>query len=227
MEQAHDASPPASGPALAPSPAAAPHGAAAGVVLPFAEPTSLGLFGLAIGCAALLPIAFGMKGALTVDGLHTAAWFCLLFGGGCQFLAGLMSFANKNMLGGTLLTTFSFNWVMNWWALEGLANGKPPNGSIILAVDSTFLLVFVVMTFAFAFYSRLLAVFLLDIVVLYALRIARELTHTQALGMPIALATVVLMGLALYIALSLVLANAAGRVILPVGGPLLKAGPKG
>ena len=27
-----------------------------------------------------------------------------------------MSFANKNMLGGTLLTTFSFNWVMNWWA---------------------------------------------------------------------------------------------------------------
>ncbi len=203
-------------PASPASPAVAP--------LPFAEPTSLGLFGLAIGCAALLPIAFGSKAALTVDGLHTAAWFCLLFGGGCQLIAGLMSFANKNMLGGTLLTTFSFNWVMNWWALEGLAAGKPPNAGIILAVDACFLLLFVVMTYAFGFFSRLLFVFLLDIDALYAMRIARELTHTQALGLPIALATVALMLLALYIALALVLANASGRSILPIGAPLFKAG---
>lgn len=194
--------------------------------MPFAEPTSLGLFGLAIGCAALLPIAFGAKSAMTVDGLHTAAWFCLLFGGGCQFLAGLMSFANKNMLGGTLLTTFSFNWVMNWWALEGLANGKAPNSGIILAVDCAFLLVFVVMTYAFGFFSKLLLVFLLDIDLLYGMRIARELTHTTALGLPIALSTVALMLIALYIALALVLANASQRQILPIGGPLFKAGPK-
>ena len=194
--------------------------------LPFAEPTSLGLFGLAIGCASLLPIAFGSKAALTVDGLHTAAWFCLLFGGGCQLLAGLMSFANKNMLGGTLLTTFSFNWVMNWWALEGLASGKPPNASIILAVDSCFLLVFIVMTYAFGFFSKLLFAFLLDIVLLYILRIARELTHVPELGLPIALATVALMLISLYIALALVLANASGRQILPIGGPVFRAGPR-
>jgi hypothetical protein len=41
--------------------------------------------------------------------LETASWFCLLFGAACQFLAGVMSLANKNTLGGTLLTTFSFN----------------------------------------------------------------------------------------------------------------------
>jgi uncharacterized protein len=194
--------------------------------LPFAEPTALGLFGLAIGCASLLPIAFGSTTAVTVDGLHTAAWFCLLFGGGCQFLAGLMSFANKNMLGGTLLTTFSFNWVMNWWALEGLATGKPPNNEIILAVDCCFLLVFVVMTYAFGFFSRLLLLFLLDIDALYAMRIVRELTHTKALGLPIAIATVALMLIALYIAFALVLANASGRSPLPLGGPLFKPGPK-
>jgi succinate-acetate transporter protein len=78
----------------------------------FAEPTPLGLLGLAIGCAALVPVAFGWS--VTPAALHTAAWFCLLFGGGGQMLAGLMSFANKNLLGGTLFTTFAFNWIMNW-----------------------------------------------------------------------------------------------------------------
>src|SRR5262245_25077053 len=69
---------------------------------PFADPTALGLFGLAIGCASLLPVAFGVKAAFTPEALRTCAWFCLLFGAGCQFLAGVMSLANKNMLGGTL-----------------------------------------------------------------------------------------------------------------------------
>lgn len=67
----------------------------------FADPTALGLFGLAIGCASLLPIAFGVKSAFTPDALRTCAIFCLLFGGGCQLLGGLMSFANGNMLVGT------------------------------------------------------------------------------------------------------------------------------
>ena len=204
-------------PASTTSPAAAP------VTLSFADPTALGLFGLAIGCAALLPLAFGMKSAATLDALRTTAIFCLLFGGGCQFLAGLMSFANKNMLGGTLLTTFSFNWVMNWWALDGLVNGKPPSSAVVLCVDACFLMIFFAMTYAFAFYSKLLVVFLLDIDVIYGLRIAREVLHTQALSMPIAIATVVLMFLALYIAVALVLVNASGKSVLPIGAPLLKA----
>jgi succinate-acetate transporter protein len=193
----------------------------------FAEPTSLGLFGLAIGCAALLPVAFGVKAAFAPEALRTAALFCLLFGGGCQFLAGLMSFANKNMLGGTLLTTFSFNWVVNAWALKELSEARVPSSAVILAVDACFLLIFLVMTFAFGFFSRLLLVFLLDIDLLYVLRIARELTHVQALGLPIAGSTVVLMFIALYIAFALVLANASGRSILPIGAPLFTATPPG
>ena len=131
---------PVSGKVTAVVPAAPP--VAAPIELKFADPTALGLFGLAIGCAALLPIAFGMKAAMTADAMRTAAIFCLLFGGGCQFLAGLMSFANKNMLGGTLLTTFSFNWVMNWWSLDGLVQGKAPSSAIILSVDICFLMIF-------------------------------------------------------------------------------------
>lgn len=193
--------------------------------LPVADPTALGLFGLAIGCASLLPVAFGMKGALTPEALRTTALFCLLFGAGCQFLAGLMSFANKNMLGGTLLTTFSFNWVMNWWSLSELSQGRVPSSAIILSVDVCFLMIFVVMTYAFGFFSRLLFVFLLDIDVLYVLRITREVTHSTSLGLPIAIATVALMGIALYIAFSLVLTSSSGRAILPIGGPLFGAAP--
>lgn len=191
------------------------------VVLKYADPTALGLFGLAIGCAALLPLAFGMKAALSPDALRTTAMICLLFGGGCQFLAGLMSFANKNMLGGTLLTTFSFNWIMNYWALDGLVDGRMPSVAVTLSVDLCFFVIFLAMTYAFGFYSRLLVLFLVDIDVLYALRIARELTHTHAaLALPIAISTVALMCLALYIAIALVLVSAAGKSLLPMGGPL-------
>ncbi len=185
----------------------------------FADPTPLGLIGLSVGCAALLPIAFGVKSALTADGLRLAAFFCLFFGAGCQMLAGLMSFANKNMLGGTLFTAFSFNWVMNYWSLSELSAGRVPNGAIVLSVDCCFLVVFLVMTVAFGFFSKLLLAFLLDIVVLYVCRIGRELFHVQALGLVIAAATVGLMAIALYIAFALVLNTASGRVMLPMGGP--------
>ena len=198
--------------------------------LPFGEPTPLGLLGLAIGCAALVPIAFGLlptdpgKVALA---LKTAAWFCLVFGGGCQFLAGLMNLANKNTLGGTLLTTFSFNWIMNWWALDQLSQGKVPDGTIILAVDVAFIVVFVVLTYAFGFFSKLLFLFLLDIDALYILRIVRHfvtpLSPTwNAMGTGIGIATVVLAGLALYISFALLVNPSAGHAVFPVPGPLFK-----
>jgi succinate-acetate transporter protein len=183
----------------------------------FAEPTSLGLLGLAIGCAALVPIAFGVT--LKPDALRTAAWFCLLFGGGGQFLAGMMALANKNALGGTLFTTFSFNWIMNWWALSELSQGRVPSAVVVLSVDVCFLLIFVVLTYAFGFVSKLLLVFLLDIDLLYVLRIARELTHVPALGLGIALCTVALAGLALWIAFSLLVNPIAGRQVFKLPGP--------
>jgi succinate-acetate transporter protein len=193
--------------------------------LSFADPTALGLFGLAIGCASLLPLAFGVKSAFLPEAIRTTAMICLLFGGGCQFLAGIMSFANKNMLGGTLLTTFSFNWVMNWWSLDGLVNGRAQSPTVVLALDLCFIVIFFAMTYAFGFFSRLLFVFLLDIDALYALRIVGELTHSKAaLALPIAASTVILMALAIYIAVALVLVNAAGKSVLPMGGPLYGPG---
>ncbi len=184
----------------------------------FAEPTPLGLLGLSIGCGALLPVAFGQ--ATTPAALQTAAMFCLLFGGGGQLLAGLMALANKNALGGTLFTTFSFNWILNWWALSGMADGKFPDSHVIFAVDCTFLVIFLGLTYAMGFHSKLLFAFLLDIDLLYVARIVKDLTGAAALSQVIAWATVGLMVLALWLAFALLLNPAAGRVILPIPGPL-------
>lgn len=186
--------------------------------LPFAEPTPLGLLGLSVGCAALLPIAFGW--AVTPGALRTAAMFCLLFGAGGQFLAGVMGLANKNLLGGTMFTTFAFNWVMNGWSLWNLAEGRAPDPTVILSVDVTFLVVFVALTYAFAFHSKLLALFLFDIDVLYVARILRELTHAPVLSLVVALATVALMAIALWLAFALLVNPTAGRAVFPIPGPL-------
>jgi succinate-acetate transporter protein len=187
----------------------------------FAEPTPLGLLGLAVGCAALTPIAFGAS--LTPAGLRTAAMFCLLFGAGGQLLAGLLGLANKNLLGGTLFTTFAFNWVINAWVLWGLSEGRAPDSTVILSVDVCFLVIFLVLTYAFAFFSTSLVLFLLDIDLLYVLRIARELLHAPALGTAIALCTVLLALIALWIAFALLVNGTAGRPIFKIGGPLLVA----
>ena len=198
------------------SPAAAP--------VPFAESTPLGLFGLAIGCAALVPIAFGVT--LTPAALRTAAWFCLLFGGGGQLLAGLMALANKNLLGGTLFTTFAFNWIMNWWVLSELSQGRLTDPAVGMSVDVCFLVIFLVLTYAFGFYSKLLVAFLVDIDLLYALRIAIGVTHVKALSMGVAACTVALAAIALWLAFAMLVNPTAGRAVFRMPGPMFtpKAG---
>lgn len=193
----------------------------------FGEPTPLGLLGLAIGCAALVPIAFGWlpsDPAKLPMFFKTASWFCLLFGAGGQFLAGVMSLTNKNTLGGTLLTTFSFNWVFNWWTLDEAASGRMVDSSVMLSVDVTFILIFVVLTYAFGFYSKLLFFFLVDIDVLYVFRILKHFAPGAAgtLNLGIGLATVALCGLALYISFVLLVNPAAGRAVFPTSGPMFK-----
>lgn len=184
----------------------------------FAEPTPLGLIGLALGCAALTPIAFGY--GLTPAGLKTAAMFCLLFGGGCQLLAGLMNFANKNLFGGTVLTAFSFNWILNWWSLTQIASGMVPDHTILLATDVVSLVLFVVISYGFGFFSKLLFFFLLDIDLLYAAKVVKAITHTKALDLPIALLTVILGLIALWIAFASLINPTSGRTVFAIPGPL-------
>lgn len=187
----------------------------------FAEPSPLGLIGLAVGCAALVPIAFGRS--LDPAGLETAAMFCLLFGAGCQLVAGLLSLANHNLYGGTLFTAFAFNWVFNWWALHGLARGFVPDHAVVLAVETCFLVVFLVITYGFGFYSKLLFAFLLDIDLLFVCKVVNGFAGTRAMDPLIAILTVGLLVLSLWLAFALLVNPTAGRTLFPMPGPLFHA----
>lgn len=92
---------------------------------------------------------------------------------------------------------------------------------MILSVDACFLVVFVVLAYAFAFHSKLLVAFLGDICLLYAFRILRELTRSAVFTTPIALTTVVLAALALWLAFAVLVNSAAGRPVFKIPGPLL------
>ena len=186
-----------------------------------ADPTPIGLICLAIGCAALVPIAFGMS--LTPAGLRTAAVFCLLFGAGGQLVAGVGNLLNKNLYGGTLFTSFAFNWVVNWWALDGLARGQVADPVIVFAVDICFLIVFVAFTYGFGFFSSLLMAFLIDIDVLYVARIARHLGGGDWLGIVIGVCTVALGAISLWIAFAFLINPVAGRAVFAFPGPVFRA----
>ena len=189
-----------------------------------ADPTPMGLLGLAIGCAALTPIAFGKS--LTPAGLETAALFCLLFGAGCQLFAGLLNLVNRNLYGGTLFLTFAFNWVVNAWALHSLAKGFVPDPTVIFATEACFLVVFVLISWGFGHFSSLLFLFLLDIDLLYVFKVAGHLLETRAFAIPIALLTVGLAVIALWIAFALLLNPVTGRRIFTLGTPLFRSAAK-
>lgn len=190
----------------------------------FGNPAPLGLLGLAIACAALVPIAFGQS--LTPGGFATAAVYALLFGAGCQFICGLMLFANKNGFGGTVFTCFSFQWLNTAYGFYSLSQGRVPDHGVSLAVEILLFVVFVALTWGFGHFARALFLFLLDIDLLFAARIIRSVAHTKAMEMPIALTTVGLGAIGLYLALGGLLNPIAGRVVFPVGPPVFKAPAK-
>jgi succinate-acetate transporter protein len=189
-----------------------------------ADPTAIGLICLAIGCAALTPIAFGV--AVTPAALQTAAIFCLLFGAGGQAVAGLGNLLNHNVYGGTLFTSFAFNWVVNWWALDGMARGQVVDPTVVLAVDVCFLVVFLVFTYGFGYFSKLLMAFLIDIDLLYLARIARHLGGGDWLGVVVGLFTVALGAIALWIAFALLINPVAGRAVFAFPGPAYTPRPR-
>jgi len=191
---------------------------------PIADPTPIGLICLAIGCAALTPMAFGQS--LSPAGLRTAAIFCLLFGAGGQLVAGLGNLLNRNLYGGTLFTAFAFNWVVNWWALDGLSRGQVADGGVVFAVDVCFLVIFLVLTYGFGFFSSLLMVFLIDIDLLYLARIARHLGGGDWLNTVIAVCTVALGAISLWIAFALLINPVSGRAWFAFPGPAYRPKPR-
>jgi len=190
----------------------------------FGNPAPLGLLGLAIACAALVPIAMGTS--LTPAGLGSAAMYALLFGGGCQLLTGLMLFANKNSFGGTVFTCFSFLWAMNAWGFHSLSQGRMPDHGVALAVEVVLFVIFAGLTWGFGHFGRALFLFLLDIDLLFVFRIVRSVTHTRAMELPILVTTIGLGAIGLWLAFGALLNPIVGRPVFGVGAPVFFAPKK-
>jgi succinate-acetate transporter protein len=190
----------------------------------FGNPAPLGLLGLSIACAALVPIAMGKS--LTPAGLGSAAMYALLFGGGCQLLTGLMLFANKNSFGGTVFTCFSFLWGMNAWGFWSLSQGRVPDHGVALAVEIALFVIFVGLTWGFGHFGRALFLFLVDIDLLFVFRIVRSVTHTRAMEVPILVTTVGLGLIGLWLAFGALLNPIVGRPVFGIGAPVFHAPKK-
>jgi uncharacterized protein len=184
----------------------------------FGNPAPLGLLGLAIACFALLPMTLGSP--VTQATFLTAAVYALLFGAGCQFIAGLMDFANKNTFGGAIFTTFSFLWVKNAWEYYAISRGVMPDPTITLAVDIILLLIFVVLAYGFGFFSLTLFLFLIDIDLLYVCKIINHLTHSAIMVKPIGIFTALLGFISLWLAFAALINPVAGRQVFGDSGPV-------
>lgn len=193
----------------------------------FGNPGPLGLLGLAIATSALVPLSLGYFPAEGPKATFiTAAIWALLFGGGCQFLAGIMDFANKNSFGGTIFTCFSFMWAKNAWFLYLMANGFKPDHYIDISTDVTLLAIFAVLTYGFGFFSKILFLFLLDIDLIFLCRLLRATTGTTMVDYPLALFTALMGIIGFWMAMGALINPIAGRVVFPMTGPLFFATKK-
>ena len=81
------------------------------------------------------------------------------------------------------------------------------------------------MTYGFGFVSALLFAFMVDIDVLSLCKVLKGFVGGHAFDLPIALTTVALGVMALWIAFAILLNPLAGRRVLPFPGPLFKPTP--
>lgn len=189
----------------------------------FGNPAPLGLLGLAVSCAALTPISFGY--GVSPDGkvdhavFATVATFVLFFGFCTHLLTGLMDFTNKNVYGGTIFTTFSFNWLITALSLYAVAFNQHLDHKIILATEVVLLGVFIFLTYGFGFFSKALFFFLLDIDLLYICKLLKGFTGSDAFNIPIAIFTVLLGLIGLWLALAGLMNPLTGKDMFKVGTP--------
>ena len=107
--------------------------------------------------------------------------------------------------------------------LHPLAKGFVPDPTIVFATEAAFLVIFVLITWGFGHFSSLLFVFLLDIDLLYVFKVAGHLLDTKAFAIPIALLTVGLAVLSLWIAFALLLNPVTGRRVFTLGTPVFRS----
>lgn len=184
----------------------------------FGNPAPLGLLGLAVSCAAMMPVAMGIT--ITKSALITAGTFVLFFGFACHLLTGLMEFANRNTYGGTIFTAFAFNWLITSLSFFGFAYGFIPDHSVLFATEIVLFVIFLFLTYGFGFFGKFLFYFLLDIDLLYACKLIKSCTGSNTMDWPIAIFTAILGFIGLWLSLAGLMNPIVGKELFKLGKPV-------
>ncbi|NCO69302.1 MAG: hypothetical protein GW878_02105 [Acidobacteria bacterium] len=84
------------------------------------------------------------------------------------------------------------------------------------------MVIFVLMSWGFGHFGSLLLIFLVDIDLLYAAKLANSLFHTRSFDIVVAVLTVGLGAIALWIAFALLLNPVTGRRVFALGKPVFR-----
>lgn len=188
-----------------------------------ADPTTLGLFGLAI----VTLVASSQKLGLT-DGLSFVLPWAIFLGGIAQIVASIFDFKHKNLFGATAFAAYGLFWLgmaMSWFIKLGawgetLASAADPKqlGFVFLG----YMVLTIVLTISGLKMSKVMFFLLLLIVVLF-LGLALDsfgcghIWHSVAAYSELAISIVTFYALA-----ASYLNNFFGEKVVPMGSPIVK-----
>jgi succinate-acetate transporter protein len=187
----------------------------------FANPAPLGLAGFGLTTIVLSIINAGWLPQTDVPVVIPLAF---AYGGLGQLLAGFMEFRNGNTFGTVAFSSYGLFWwwfaFLNWTVGAGWIKAPAATGvGITLFMWGVFTLYMWIATFRMNF--GLWTVFLLLWVTFFLLAGGSFGLGTDVIGGVVGVLTGVA---ALYVSFAGVMNGTFGRVVLPVGGPLVKAG---
>ena len=185
-----------------------------------ADPGPLGLsgFGLTTVILSLINANF-----LPASIMTTVLALALVYGGSAQLLAGMWEFRKGNTFGATAFTSYGAFWISFYWLINHLS-AITPQKDVGIGVGIYLLMwgVFSLYMFFGTFYANkaLFYIFLFLVITFILLAIANFSSTSTVIGGWFGLITGVL---ALYTAAAGVINSQAGRVVWPVGSPILKS----
>lgn len=190
----------------------------------FADPSALGLFGLAI----VTLVASSQKLGLTSGTSMLMPW-AIFLGAIAQIIAGYIDFKKCNVFGGTAFLAYGLFWAgmaMTWSISLGMM-GESASAAIDMHQTGVafigYLIFTTFMTIGAAKANKVLFIIFSLIIVLFlflslsSFNIAYNITHMIA-----ALAELLIAVFSFYGSAANVLNNQAGKVVLPLGKPLLQ-----
>jgi succinate-acetate transporter protein len=188
--------------------------------VPFSNPFSFGVMGLAVAAFALASVLMGYAGTGTAAFIPWA----IMFGGFAQLIGGLIDLRNKSILGGTALSLYGLLWIS--LGIEFILKGAGWEVSAILGGNVDIMLLLMSLGFTYGFASTNLITFLILVEIdfvfvglfLHKLGIVHGAWLTDALGV-----IVYIIGIcAWYAATAFLLNTHYGKKILPMGPALIK-----